>query len=698
MEQGKGKFSSVTVAVRESVHQWLGGIGCRVSFFMMAALVLAAAVVGAYFFWENQKTLDTEIRGRALMLSRVFSSLITEDLISENKQAIYKKLKANLSQDDELSNSDLQYLMVYDRDGKMLINSSETAIFFDQKLLPGTLPANQEATIDDFSLSASARETRSPVFLRREGGYDLTVPVISGHERVGSIRVGLSGSELTRKSVNAKWKASVALIGILLVGMAFSQIIAISITKPILRISHAAEQLSQQNWETQLPEVGKDEISKLSRAFNQMAESLRHRDASLSDWNRDLFFLHTAGLDLMESLELTTLVPKILTRTEDLIRADTVALTTVDGSSGMLRYSGIAGTRSRMLKDLEMPLESGGIYNWLVSYGTPLLITDAEEDFRLNRDLMRKLGVRCIMSVPLWSANTMTGMLTALNRKGGARFDKYDLRLFTVFSSLAGAALQNASLYTDLKKSMDELKNAQEQLVHSSKMAAIGELSANIAHEINNPLTSVLGYTSHLIKTLDLAEEPKRILGMMEQETLRVRKIIRNLLDFSRLRPSWMQQIDLHIPIKESLALVQGMADASSVRVYEDYPASPITVTVDHNEMKQVFINLIYNALQAMPHGGALRIRLGDTGGNETVVEIQDTGIGIPQENLDKIFEPFFSTKENGGGTGLGLAISYRIVQNHGGRITVESAVGKGTTFRVYLPLSQEAAPMHSVG
>jgi signal transduction histidine kinase len=280
----------------------------------------------------------------------------------------------------------------------------------------------------------------------------------------------------------------------------------------------------------------------------------------------------------------------------------------------------------------------------------------------------------------------MIGLLTAINKKGGTSFDKHDLRLFTVFSNLASAALQNASLYSDLKAKMNELRTAQEQLVRSTKMAAIGELSANIAHEINNPLTSVLGYTTHLLKTLDLPESPRKILGVMEQETLRVRKIIRNLLDFARQRPSWMQPEDIMVPLRETVALVQGLAISSSVAIREDFPAEPILVNMDHNEMKQVFINIANNALQAMPEGGVLRIRLDTAQENDIMVEFSDTGIGIAPEHIHKIFEPFFSTKDNGDGTGLGLSISYRIVQNHGGKIESESTVGGGTTFRVYLP------------
>jgi signal transduction histidine kinase len=662
---------------------------------MVAALLLVAALVGMYFFWENRKSLDAAMRGRALTLARVLSALTVEDIITGNKHEIFKKIEAHLSRGDERTESDLLYLMIYDRDGDLLIGSSAMAVFFDSGSYFYTLPAGRSMMIGDVTLSKSARDADSPFFLSRDPGiYDLTVPIMTAAERVGFVRVGISNKELAKKSYDVMKQGAAVLLAILLVGTAFSQIIAIGITKPILRISDAAEQLGRQNWETSLPVTGKNEISKLSQAFNQMAVALKQREASLSIWNRDLFILHTAGLDLMESLDLETLVSKISARTEDLVRADTVALTMVDGTTGMLFYQGVSGTKARILKDREMPMEAGGVYNWLASYGTPLLIPDAHSDFRLDRELMKSMGIRCLMTVPLWSSNTMRGMLTALNKKGGASFDKHDLRLFTVFSSLAGAALQNSSLYTDLKRSMDELKSTQEQLVHSSKMAAIGELASNVAHEINNPLTSVLGYTSHLLKTLALPEEPKRVLGMMEQETLRVRKIIRNLLDFARQKPSWMQPSDLLVPIKESLALVQGMAEASSVRIHEDYPASPVMVNMNHNEMKQVFINIIYNALQAMPRGGSLWIRLALNDGKEAAVEIEDTGIGIPSENLKKIFEPFFSTKENGDGTGLGLSISYRIVQNHGGRIVVESTPERGTVFRVFLPLHQRTTPV----
>jgi len=674
--------------VRRAIARWWGSVGCRVSFFMSAALVLVAVLVGAFFFWQEKKALDAEMQGRSLYMARDFSALAADDIITGKKLELYKKLKPHFAVHDDTSyGGDLLYIMVYNHKGELLIGSNAAGAFSNSDSSLTTFPSGNRLVLNDVTLSPEARQTQGPHFIKKPEICDLTVPVFAGNERVGFVRVGISGQKYQKKLSEIAKQAVIALLGIFLVGIAFSQIIALGITKPILQLSVAVEKLSQQNWDSSIPVKGRDEISKLGRAFNQMALALKQRELSLSRGNKDLFILHTAGLDLMESLDLEAMLVKIAARAEDLVRADTTSVAIVDSNIRMLKYMGVYGSKAKALKDMDMPLEGGGIYNWLACYGTPLLIPEAQSDFRLDSSTMKSLGIKCIMIVPLWSSNTMTGLLTAVNKKGGTCFDKHDLRLFTVFSNLVGAALQNASLYTDLMGKMSELHSAQEQLVHSTKMAAIGELAANVAHEVNNPLTSVLGYTTHLLKTLDLPDSPKKVLGMMEQETLRVRKIIRNLLDFSRQKASWMQPSDIVLPLKETAAFVQGAAESASVKIHEEYSESPVLVSIDANEMKQVFINIINNAIQAMQRGGDLRIRLATAGQHEALIEFSDTGVGILPENMKKIFEPFFSTKENGDGTGLGLSISYRIVKNHGGRIEVESEVGMGTVFKVFLPL-----------
>jgi len=658
---------------------------------MSIALILVALLVGTFFFWQGENALSAEIRSRALYVARVLSALTADDIITGNRYEIRKKIEPAFTSNEEAPyGSDLLYLMLYDRKCNLLVGSTASDVFFDSNSYSNIPPSAKKNAIEEISLDCKAAGMNAPVFiLTKTGAYELTHPVMTGSELVGFIRVGISGQRYRERFAEIVKKAAIAMLGILLVGIAVSQIVAVGITRPILRLSDAADKLSRHNWESPIPVKGRDEISKLGHAFNQMALALKQREVSLSRGNKDLFTLHAAGLDLMESLERDTLLIKIAGRAEDLVKADTISIGVVDSTQKRIRYLGVFGSRAKSLKDMDMPLESGGIYNWIASYGMPLLIRDAQTDFRLDSALMRSLGIKCIMTVPLWSSNTMTGLLTAVNKKNGTSFDKHDLRLFTVFSSLAGAALQNASLYSDLSGKMNELRTAQEQLVHSTKMAAIGELAANIAHEVNNPLTSVLGYTTHLMNTLDLPEPPKKILRMMEQETLRVRKIIRNLLDFSRQKKPRLHPADIRQPLRETVAFVQGTAQSSLVNIHEEYNGSPAIVNMDPNEMKQVFINIINNAIQAMPQGGDLRICLQPVGEHEAMIEFADTGAGISPENLQKIYEPFFSTKEDRDGTGLGLSISYRIIQHHGGRIDAESEPGKGTIFRIVLPLYQ---------
>ncbi len=235
------------------------------------------------------------------------------------------------------------------------------------------------------------------------------------------------------------------------------------------------------------------------------------------------------------------------------------------------------------------------------------------------------------------------------------------------------------------------LNQSQRQLVQSAKLAAIGELATNIAYEVNNPLTGVLGYAGLLLKSDDIPMDKKDHLRTIERETLRAREILKNLLDFARRKPPRLAKSDICGLVQDTLELVKGQARLTNIVVSADCSSGLPVVNVDVDEMKQVFVNLINNAFFAMPGGGTFTVRCKrekDLAGADIVaVEFSDTGVGIPEAQLDKIFDPFFTTRLEGEGTGLGLSISYMIVQNHGGRIEVESRVGEGSTFRVVLPV-----------
>ena len=233
----------------------------------------------------------------------------------------------------------------------------------------------------------------------------------------------------------------------------------------------------------------------------------------------------------------------------------------------------------------------------------------------------------------------------------------------------------------------------EEQLQHSEKMASIGLLAAGVAHEVNTPLTGISSYTQMLRGQVDPGDPRAPLLEKIEKQTFRAAKIINHLLNFSRSGSTELEPLDLNKVLLDVLSLLEHQLDRSRIRLRKDLASSLPPVRGNENRLQQVFFNLILNSRDAMPAGGWLALST-EVDGDTVSVEIADTGHGIKREDIKRIYDPFFTTKGIGRGTGLGLAVSYGIVQEHGGAIFVESAPGKGTTFRVALPatLVAEAA------
>jgi two-component system NtrC family sensor kinase len=232
-----------------------------------------------------------------------------------------------------------------------------------------------------------------------------------------------------------------------------------------------------------------------------------------------------------------------------------------------------------------------------------------------------------------------------------------------------------------------ELQQVQDQLIRAGKMAALGELAAGVAHEINNPLTGVLTFSSLMLKKVDENHPWKKDLENIVQQTTRCRNIVRGLLDFARQRKPDKKQWDIHTLIEQTLILVEKQAPFQNIKINKEFKAGIPMLFVDGDQIQQVFMNILLNAADAMSeNGGTLTIK---TTFNNGIAEICfiDTGHGIAKDHLPKLFDPFFTTKQTGKGTGLGLAISYGIIQSHNGDIEAESEVGKGSTFRIRLPV-----------
>jgi two-component system, NtrC family, sensor kinase len=236
-----------------------------------------------------------------------------------------------------------------------------------------------------------------------------------------------------------------------------------------------------------------------------------------------------------------------------------------------------------------------------------------------------------------------------------------------------------------------ELRETQGQLIQSEKLASLGKMAAGVAHEINNPLTSVLLNTYLLLENHDGAgDEEREPLTLIADEASRAAKIVAGLLDFARQMPAQEVRADVNDIIERTLQLHEMQASVRNVRFEKDLDRSLPPVDLDKNKMQQVFSNLTMNAREAMPEGGTLAVRSRlSADGKSLEIVFSDTGVGIPKENIPKLFDPFFTTKSFG--TGLGLAVSYGIVRQRGGTIEVQSQVGRGSVFTVRLPLEDKA-------
>ena len=238
-----------------------------------------------------------------------------------------------------------------------------------------------------------------------------------------------------------------------------------------------------------------------------------------------------------------------------------------------------------------------------------------------------------------------------------------------------------------------ELRETQAQLLHSEKLAAIGSLAATVAHEINNPLTGIYTYIKLIERKLGQGqygpediEKYRSYLDTSRREVERTTAIVQNLLDFTRPKEPTRKALNLVGIIEDCLAMLQNKLSLNNIKVSKQITPLP-DLQADPAHMKQVFINLLVNACEAMENGGTLTIRTGYDPSEGTVsVVVSDTGVGIDRENLKKIFDPFFSTKEKG--TGLGLSVVQGIIKRHNGQVEIDSTPGRGTDFRVILPLS----------
>ena len=470
---------------------------------------------------------------------------------------------------------------------------------------------------------------------------------------------------------------------------------------------------------TQIEAFDKYHVAALETLADQLAiaiENARLYD-TINQHIEELQSLYEIGQAITSTLDLQKTLTLVTDQTTRLMGVAAASVVLRDDENEEVWFAAASGEGSDAVLGVRMPLGQG-IAGWVAANGEAVIIPDVYADNRFFAEVDQKSGfvTESIVCVPLQTKGHTIGAVEVMNKKDG-RFDQEDLATLQALAIPAATAIENAQLYQKQIQTIKRLAETQSQLVQSAKLAAVGELAAGIAHEINNPLTTIIGLTSLLLEepvSNALQSEAVEDLQMVNEEAQRARDIVRSLLNFARADTPKRQPVDLNQLIDEAVFLVYTKRVGQKVALEQSLSPLP-EMFLDINQIKQVIVNLLNNAVQAMldnddrPAKLSITTRLASippaepaadgsglaetTGPNSksnqvVVCQIADTGHGIEPEHLDKVFDPFFTTKEVGTGTGLGLSISYGIVEKHGGTITVESTPGQGSTFSLTLPLS----------
>ena len=431
----------------------------------------------------------------------------------------------------------------------------------------------------------------------------------------------------------------------------------------------------------------KKDITKIKDALRQI-EQLNIRLATLNAISKII----SSSLNLDEMLSST--IDNIL----DAPEVDSVSIYLLNDGGKILNLAAHKGLSANFInKPLMRSRKPGnGLLGQTLLGGKPKVVENTLQPIGPDADLLFEEGFQSIVYIPLTTKGASIGVMcvSSLNQN---TFSSEFVEFLTVIGNHIGVAADNANMHKNIKEAYQNLKEVQEQIVWTEKLASLGKLAATIAHEINNPLAGVLNYIRLIIKQLsrnrfthEKLEDISRYLKIMESETARCGEIVKDLLAFSRRTKITMESNSIEDIINKTLNLISHELEMKELQLKKNIAPNLPKVKCDFKQIQQVLLNLMYNASEAMPSGGTLTITANRANGAKALLEvaISDTGCGISEKDMENIFEPFFTTKEEGKGVGLGLSVVYGIIARHNGTIAVESEPGKGSTFTIRLPCS----------
>jgi two-component system NtrC family sensor kinase len=411
----------------------------------------------------------------------------------------------------------------------------------------------------------------------------------------------------------------------------------------------------------------------------------RHAENEIRRRNRELVVLNSLAETLASTLELNDSIQKTLRQILDLFGLDAASLYLFERDGVTLKRVASAGHRPEFAKSFPLMIMPPELLQQIRSVRATFLSTAGLPLPPIAREVQKREGIVSAYIVPLWSKDKIIGGL-GVGSRTAREMSTADISLLIAVGSQVASAVERSLLYEETRQAYDHLRRTQEQLLHSEKLAAVGQLISGVAHELNNPLTAILGYSQLLTSSGQVGPLAIGYTEKIYKQAQRTHRIVQNLLSFARQHKPERMPVRVNTILEDTLALRDYDLRMGKIRVHLDLLQDLPEISADAHQLQQVFLNLINNALDAiLEHGedGDLWVR---TDSEEHVVFIEFTDSGPGVKDASRVFDPFYTTKPVGKGTGLGLSICYGIITEHGGTIQVKNQPTGGATFRVELP------------
>jgi PAS domain S-box-containing protein len=412
--------------------------------------------------------------------------------------------------------------------------------------------------------------------------------------------------------------------------------------------------------------------------------------------NRELMILNEIGQTLNQPLELQEMLGRALRQIVELFGTEVGSVFLLDAESAILRRvaaAGLTSEYSRAFPATEIP--SDLLDHIRASRATVLSVSGLPLP-AIFRDFQQKERLEVSTLVLLWSKDRLLGCLMLGNRKV-REFSSAEVNLLVSVGNQIAASIEKMLLLDETRRAYENLRRTQEQLLQSEKMAAIGQLISGVAHELNNPLTAILGYSQLLASSEFVNERGAEFVGKLHKQAHRTHRIVNNLLSFARQQKPERIPVRINQVVEDTLALREYDLRVNNIQIHCDLEQNLPLLGADANQLQQVFLNILNNAVDAIQEHsdrGDIWIRTATEEGR-ILIEFVDSGLGI--QDTHRVFDPFYTTKPVGKGTGLGLSICYGIISEHGGEISVQNVPPRGAAVRVTLSALPPASTMRDI-